>query len=361
MSLAKSVVNDCLQITDKDNVTISLWPHDLSLAEDIAEECFKKGADVLLNLATDRYLTSSLRFLSAESLKQPSVFCKALTESSTAEVFLGGTYDPAVLKTIDPEKFAASNEGETKAHFPLNRERKLRSISLGLALVTKPRAKAYGFNYDKWRRMVLAATSVDYHKLAKTGKALADSLKGAKLLTVTGVGKTEISLDVSDRRWRVSDGVIDEQDIRDENFEDEIPAGSIYAAPVEGSARGSVTFNAVTPYMGTKVTGLHLSFEEGRVTQFSGNSSTARLRKTWEKASGDKDRIGYFEIGFNPRAETGCTINGVAYGAVSIGIGENQSLGGKNKSSFFYAGTLTGATVEADGRTVLRKGKIVPS
>ena len=79
------------------------------------------------------------------------------------------------------------------------------------------------------------------------------------------------------------------------------------------------------------------------------------------EGTGDKDRIGYFEIGFNPRAETDYTVNDIAYGAVSIGIGGNESLGGKNKSSFSYAGTLTGATVEADGRTVLRKGKIVPS
>jgi leucyl aminopeptidase (aminopeptidase T) len=360
MSLAKSVVNDCLRITEKDNVTILLWPHHLPLAEDIAEECFKKGADVLLNLATDRYLTSYLRFLSVESLKQPSVFCKALTESSTAEIFLGGTYDPSILKTIDPEKSAASSEGETKAHFPLSRERKVRSISLGLALVTKPRAKAYGFNYNKWRRMIQAATSVDYQKLAKTGKALADSLKDAKSLTVTGPGKTKISFDVSGRRWHLSDGVIDEQDIQNEDFEDSIPAGSIYVAPLEDSARGSVTFNAGTPFMGTRVTGLHLSFEDGRVAQFSGNGTTAKLRKHWEKGTGDKDRIAYFEVGFNPRAETGYTLNDVAYGAVSIGIGENESFGGKNKSSFSYAGTLAGATVEADRRTVIRKGKIVP-
>jgi len=361
MSLAKSVVNDCLRITDKDNVTIFLYPHNLPLAEDIAEECFKKGADVLLNLYTDRYMTSYLRLLSVESLRQPSVFCKALTENSTAEVFMSGTYDPAVLRKITPEKSAASSEGESKAHYPLSREKKVRSVSIGLALVTRPRARAYGFNYDKWNRMMQAATSVDYEKLAKTGKALADSLRDANSLTVTGPERTRISFDVSGRRWRLSDGVIDEEDMRNENFEDGLPAGTIYVAPVEESVRGSVTFNTGTPVMGTKVTGLHLSFENGRVARFSGNSSTARLKKDWEKGTGDKDRIGYFGIGFNPRAETGYTVNDVANGAVSIGIGGNESLGGKNKPGFFHLGTLTGATVEADGRTILRKGKIVLS
>lgn len=67
MSLASSVVNDCLRITEKDNVTVLLYPHSLRLAEDIAEECFKSGADVILNLYTDRYMASYHDLLSVES------------------------------------------------------------------------------------------------------------------------------------------------------------------------------------------------------------------------------------------------------------------------------------------------------
>jgi aminopeptidase len=359
MSLAHSVVNDCLRITERDNVTILLYPHNLSLAEEIAEECFEKGADVLLNLYTDRYLTSYYRLLSEESLRQPSVFCKALTENSTAEIYMAGTYDPMVLRQITPEKSAANSEGEAKAHYPLSKEKKVRSLSIGLALVTKPRARAYGFNYNRWNRMMQAAASVDYQKLARTGRTLMESLKDAKSITVTGPGPTDISFDVSGRRWRLSDGVIDEEDMRTENFDDELPAGSLYVAPIEESAHGKVAFNAATPLMGTRVTGVHLSFADGRVTQFTGDRNAARLKKDWEKGTGDKDRIGYFAIGFNPKAEAGYTVNTVAYGAVSIGIGGNEYLGGKNRPGFFHVGTLTGATVKADGRTILQKGKVL--
>jgi aminopeptidase len=359
MSLASSVVNDCLKITEKDNVTVFLYPHNLPLAEDIAEECFKNGADVLLNLYTDRYMTSYHDLLSVESLRRPSVFCRALTESSTAEIFMSGTYDPAVLRKIAPEKNAAASEGEAKAHYPLSKEKKVRSISIGLALVTKPRAEAYGFKYKKWKKMMLAASAVDYPKLAKTGKALLDSLRDARSITVTGPEGTNLSLDVSGRRWQLHDGVVDEEDMKNENLEDEIPAGSIYVAPLEDSARGRVTFNASTPVMGTNVTGLQLTFKDGRVTRFSGDRSAAQLKRNWDSGTGDKDRIGYFGIGFNPKAEAGYTVNNVAKGAVSIGIGGNEFIGGKNKPGFFHAGTLTGATVVADGRTILRKGKIV--
>jgi aminopeptidase len=361
MSLAKSVVDDCLQITDKDNVAINLYPHNLELAEEIAEECFKKGADVILSLYTDRFLISQYRYLSEENLRKPSAYCRSLTETSTAEIFMTGTYDPTVLRGIDPKKLAADGEGENKAHFPLSKERKIRTLNIGLALVTRPRAKTYGFNYDRWNKMMLDATSVDYAKLAKTGRALRDSLRDAKQIRVTGPGRTDLSFDVSGRKWYLSDGVVDKEDIRNMDLNDGLPAGTILVAPLEESAQGRIAFNAGTPLMGRKVTGLQLSFEGGKVAKFQGNASTAALKKSWAEGTGDKNNIAYFGIGFNPKAEAGYTVNNVAYGAVSIGIGGNEFLGGKNKPGFFHLDTITGATVKADGKTILQKGKIISS
>jgi len=358
MSLAKSVVNDCLHITEKDNVAINLYPHNLELAEEIAEECFKRGADVIMSLYTDRFLTSNYRHLSEENLRKPSAYCRGLTEISTAEIFMSGTYDPSVLRTIDPKKLAANNEGENEAHFPLSRERKIRTLNIGLASVTKPRAKTYGFNYDTWNKMMIAATAVDYGKLAKTGKALVASLRGAKELTVTGPGRTDLTFDVSGRKWYLSDGVVDDEDIRNEDLNDGLPAGTLYVAPLEDSAQGRITFNAGTPLMGRIVKGLQLSFQDGEAVKFQGNSTTVALKKNWEEGAGDKGRIAYFGIGFNPKAETGYLVNNVACGAVSIGIGGNEFMGGRNKSAFFHLDTVTGATVKADGRSILQRGRI---
>jgi leucyl aminopeptidase (aminopeptidase T) len=356
MPLAHSIVNKCLGITAKDNVTIFFYSHNLSLAEDIADECFKKGADVLLNVYTDRFLLSYMKQLSVESLRQPSVFCRALTENSSVEIWMGNTYDPSVLKRIAPEKNAAVDEGEAKAHWPLSKERKVKNLGVRLAMVTKPRAKTYGFNYAAWSRMMNEAAGVDYDKLAETGRRLREGLRDAKTIRVTGPGGTDLSFDVSGRTWRVSDGVISEDDIREENFSDEIPAGNIYVAPLEESAQGRVAFDVKTPYMGRNVNRLQWTFRDGKVVEFAGDSVAKKAREFWEKSTGDKDRIGYFAIGFNPKAKTGYTINNVASGAVSIGVGGNEDLGGTNKPGYFFVDTLSGATVEADGRAIVKNG-----
>lgn len=206
MSLASQIVNKCLKITEKDNVTIFLYPHNIPLAEEIAAECFKKGADVLLNLYTEKYLLSYMKELPVESLREPSVFCKTLTENSTAEIWAGATYDPAVLRKIPPEKDAAASIGEAKAHWPLQKERKVRSLYVGLSLVTKPRAKAYGFDFKNWERVIRSASSVDHDRLADQGRKLKAALSMAKRFRIKapgdesglpGIGKALVCI-----RWR---------------------------------------------------------------------------------------------------------------------------------------------------------------
>ena len=206
---------------------------------------------------------------------------------------------------------------------------------------------------------MLASTAADYGKLAKTGRVLRDSLKNAESIKITGPGRTDMTIGVTGKRWYLSDGVVDEEDIRNDDLNDQLPAGTVYTAPMEDSADGGVTFNAGTPLMGRKVTGLQLTFKHGKIVNFKGNASTVALKKNWEEGTGDKSNIAYFGIGFNPKAETGYTVNNVAYGAVSLGFGGNEFFGGNNKSGFFHLDTITGATVKADGRTILRGGKLV--
>lgn len=358
MSLPFRIVNTCLGITAKDNVTIYLYPHNIPLAEEIAEECFKKGADVLLNLYTDRYLLSYMNELSIESLRQPSVFCRALTEISTVEIWAGATYDPSILRSIPPEKDAAASQGEAAAHWPMAKEKKVRTLGVGLALVTEPRAKAYGFDYKQWSRMMTEASNVNYSVLVEKGHALQRILSSSESFHVRSEDGTDLKFKTSGRRWRVSDGVIDEEDMKGGNLDDHIPAGNIYIAPLEDSAEGTVVCNVQEPYRGRQVSRVRWAFKEGRAVDFSGDESIGRLKDDWDKAGGDKDRFAYFSIGFNPRAQPNYTINSVVEGTASVGIGGNEDIGGINKPGFFYIGSLSGATVNADGNLVVKEGKL---
>ena len=78
----------------------------------------------------------------------------------------------------------------------------------------------------------------------------------------------------------------------------------------------------------------------------------------WEKATCDESRFGLFRIGFNYDAKPGFIDDTMASGAVTLGVGENKTIGGQNVSTFAFQGTLKKSTVDFDGRTIVSEGKL---
>jgi hypothetical protein len=51
-------------------------------------------------------------------------------------------------------------------------------------------------------------------------------------------------------------------------------------------------------------------------------------------------------------------MDNIVEGAFQIGVGDNEYIGGKNKSSFGMAATMGTATLDVDGRKIIRNGKL---
>jgi len=357
-TLAENAVKNCLRIRSDDNVTIFFYPHTLSLAEDLATECFKVGADVLLNLYTDKYYSAYMKHLSTEKLRQPSAFCRGLSNLSTATFWLGAAYDPLVYRRVPPEKMAANDEAETEAHLPM-RERKVRSLGLAIGQVTRPRAKAYGFNFATWERMVREASAVPAKTLTATGHRLAGILGTADEVHVTAPSGTDLTFSVRGRQPMIYDGIVDDEDIAAGVFESSIPSGSVTLLPQETSAEGVVVFDVPQAWAGRSIRRMRWEFHGGRLTKFDGDAAALALRKQYEMSTGDRDRIASFTIGTNPKAILGFLQNPIVRGEVSVGVGGNQFVGGPNKSAFGFESTIRAATVEADGKPIVRDGKLL--
>ena len=357
-TLAENAVKNCLKIQPDDNVTVFCYPHTLPLAEELAIECFKVGADALLDLYTDRYYTAYMKHLSVEQLRRPSVFCRGLSELSTATFWVGAQYDPSAFRRISTEKLAANDEAESEAHKPM-RDRKVRSLSLAVGQVTRPRAKTYGFNYAAWDRMVRAASAVSPRTLTTDGQRLAGILGTADTLHVSAAGGTDLTVSVRGRRPMVYDGIVDDEDIAAGVLDASIPSGSVTVLPVETSAEGVVAFDVPQAWAGRTIRKLRWEFRDGRLTGFDGDTAALALRKQYDFSTGDRDRIAAISIGLNPKAQLGFLQNSIVRGAVSIAVGGNEFIGGTNKSGFGFESTIRGATVEADGKPILRDGKLL--
>jgi leucyl aminopeptidase (aminopeptidase T) len=289
--------------------------------------------------------------------KQPKAMLSMLDDID-AEVFLFGPKDPKILKAAPGERMTKAGDTD-KWIMDKVQERKIRTAYLPVGYITEERAKNYGFDLASWRRNFDQALDADMNKVSELGKKLAQKLRNAEKVEVTHDKGTKLTFTIRDRPVFVRDGIIDSDDISEGNYSEYLPSGSVVVAPVETSAEGEVVFDQAQALMGKMVKGLRLVFQNGKLTSYDGKENLEAFADGYRAAKGDKDRIGSFSIGLNPNAKhIGVTGDELEQGAVTIGIGYNMDLGGKNNTAAGYAQTLTKATVTVDGKPLLKAGKI---
>ena len=355
--IAKSVVRNCLHIGDGDMVLITTWQHTIDLASSIALECHKVGAKAFMNLNTDTVFYGSMLKEPLESLKKPNKMAMGLWNSVTASIDISGPEDPLKMRKVPPERWAALAQGEKPFTDKVLAHQK-RSAYLLLGYVTPQRAKTYGFNFKRWQTSMIAATAVSYPALTKLARKVKTKLEKAKEAHIVSP-KTKLSIQLEQRAVYVYDGVVDKDDMKMGSYDAALPAGSVTVAPAETSANGIVGFDLPIPQVGVLIQGLSWSFKNGKLTTFTATKNVKPTKDWWAKARGNKDRIGSLSFGINPQARYGFLNNAIAQGAVSIGIGDNRFIGGKNNSDYGFEGTLSKATVKLDKKPFIRRGKFV--
>src|SRR5213592_1481582 len=268
----------------------------------------------------------------------------------------GRPYEVQRSAFIAPRAFVQGD----KPVFDKTVERKIRSLQVLLGDVTPQRARAYGFDYSRWLKSTEDAIRVDYPKITELGKRIASRLERGSRVHVTSKLGTDIRFDVSKRPVHVQDGIVDEEDMARGLVSTQLPSGKVEVAPIETSGRGTVVFDTPKALKGRLIADLQLIFEKGRVREFHAKRYEDVFREVFEATQGDKDSIGHFAIGLNPKIELiGYPSDELALGTATIGIGANKGNGGLNDSSFEFSGTLTKPTIDIDGTALMVDGRLV--
>ena len=184
-------------------------------------------------------------------------------------------------------------------------------------------------------------------------------------MRVTSPHGTDITFEVGSRPIFVNDGIVTEQEARSKTFFTRLatlPGGSLTFAPIETSANGKV----VVPKDRCRLEPLKdISFElkNGRLQNFRAAQGSQCFEETMAAYTGSKDTIGSIRIGLNPEwkviEDDGDFRPEDALGMVTIGLGFNELLGGANKDPGGFSFPIVGATVEIDGRVVVKAGKLM--
>jgi len=225
---------------------------------------------------------------------------------------------------------------------------------------TKEKAKMFNMSFPKFWDMFWDAMNVNYDAMYKRGAKVARALRGKKKVHISSDRGTDLTFRITGRKPLIDDGVISPQDLRNKDVGNNLPCGEVFLAPVETSASGRAVFDLAF-WRGNKITDIDVDFKRGRLSRMKAKKNEKLLKDVIANSHGQKDRIGEFGIGINPRVKkaVGYTITDEKIvGTIHIAVGENRSMGGKNESTLHWDFVMMRPTVEVDGKTLMKNGKL---
>ncbi|MGA2462006.1 MAG: aminopeptidase [Candidatus Bathyarchaeia archaeon] len=355
-ALVRNVLNSTLSIQPGDDVIVESWDHGLPIADAFIYRLRELGAHPMLLFEHEETFWKSAESLPEEKLGKVGEHEWAAIEKAKGYVFITG---PADFLRIwkNRTKFGAATAYNEEWYERAKRYR-LKAARIALGYATQQRARAYNIPLAAWQRMLIAASTVDFTAL-KERVAKFGSLMRSGDVKLTASNGTNLNLRLSGRDPSRDDCTVDAEDLdRGKNVAN-IPSGDVLACPDETYAEGTGAFDRPAPFMGKWVGGVRLEFKNGLLSDYRGRLNAELLKASYDKATGERDRIAVIGVGVNPKAKTGFLQDSLAPGVVTVGIGGNDDIGGANKTDFYFAGVLTKATLTVDGKVIVENGKLI--
>jgi leucyl aminopeptidase (aminopeptidase T) len=136
-----------------------------------------------------------------------------------------------------------------------------------------------------------------------------------------------------------------------------IPAGGVEVSADESSANGRVVYDVPVRVSGGPIVGLTVEVSDGRITGLRAKEGEKIFRRYLNGGKGDVDRFALFGFGLNPKLRHGFTQDDKVLGGVTVGFGDNEDKGGKNRADGQgWWASMSKATVTVDGTPIMRDG-----
>ncbi len=195
----------------------------------------------------------------------------------------------------------------------------------------------------------------NYREIKNRSRKLADILTIGRSVHLTTKQGTDLVLSISKMKGYPDTGMIHEPG----QFSN-LPAGEGCAAPVPGSANGTLVIDGSFPGIGKIVNPIKMSVKDGYVVRISGDSEAQIVRKLIRPFGKDARKIAEIGIGTNPHAKfTGCTLEDEkVLGTVHIGFGNNVSFGGRNDICCHFDAVLLKPTLTIDEHIIIKDGEL---
>lgn len=357
---ARKIVHDSVQVKENEHVLIVGDPTKIPLMEAVAVEVAKAGAFPHLVLNSPEVEKRILTEAPLNYLGTANPMTIAEFKHTDVLIALSPVDDPTTLAKVPEERVALARKAGQAVTDTIY-TRPMRTVALGNpAIPTAAIARFYGVPLPQMEARFWEAVNAPHMAIEESGNKVKQALASGREVRIKSQAGTDLTLRLlPERKVMMSDGQIHNAPV-DRPEQVWLPAGEVFTAPDAASVNGIVVAPLVD-YRGIKIKNLRLTFEKGRVTKIEAAQNAEALKEALAKSSGDKDLFSFIDIGVNPHSRTipnsdYCTFE--MAGMVTIGIGQAPWADSPNKSEFGQDVSVPRATVEVDGKAIIKEGKL---
>ncbi len=202
--------------------------------------------------------------------------------------------------------------------------------------------------------MLSTALSAKIKDMKKLNDALIKKLKGKNTIRIMTKKGTNITFSIKGREWTSDDG-----DFTKKKAKGNLPAGEIFIAPAEGTAKGIFIIDGSIGSLGKVDAPVAVLVENGLAVVLNGKKSalkfSAQLKEKLYR------NIAEFGIGTNTKARLSGELleDEKVFGTCHIALGNNKHFGGNIDVPYHVDGIIKNPTIYADGKLIMREGKLV--
>ena len=273
----------------------------------------------------------------------------ALVEASDAVIAVGGATNQNLLDHV-PES-VRRQRGKTMA--PIVQTIMEMDQAVLIVHPTEITAQYAGMSLPEFETFVYGAMRTDWEAQNRRQERVREQLEAASEARLVGPD-TDLTMSL--------DGMHAINDVGELNF----PPGEVFTAPVVDSVDGEIRFDKPTTFRGEQVTDVHLTIEDGVVTDYSARQGEVALKTLLDTDAGS-DRIGEFGIGMNDNVNRVTTLTsfdekmgGTAH--LALGRAYDDTVGDdreQNQSAVHKDFVTDTDRIELDGEVVREDGAFV--
>jgi leucyl aminopeptidase (aminopeptidase T) len=357
---ARNIVTKYLQVRAGENAIIESWDHTMPMASAMVDEVRRVGGNVLFFYNDEYAWWRAIDRKQSKLLGQPNAPEWAALKVADVYVNLWGPADTDRIEKL-PDKPGNEAFASNWPWYEVARKAGLRGVRMTAGFVTEERARRWGVDRAHWEEQMHRACLIDPEETARRGARLAGALGRGKKVRITHSNGTELEVALAGVAPRLLDGRPRPYAKGDSpaGMLQSVPAGTLDVALDSKSAEGSFHANRRTNIWWTVHTGGTLEFAGGKLSSYSFEEGAEEFVRQYKSGTAGKDRTSVLKFGLNPAAKDVPNLETVESGSVSLQIGRNRYLGGRNGSSFFTWFSLAGAEIAIDGTPVIRAGKVL--